>query len=409
MTLDVLTQIFIIFLAAKVMNEIFIRINQSPVIGELLVGIILGPSLLGIIGHSEVLDVLAEIGAIILLFMVGLETSVEDLKKVGTLAITVAILGVVFPFGMTYVTIMALGYPQIEALFVGAALVATSIGITARVLADMGLLDTKEAKLILAAAIVDDILGMIVLTMVSGMAQGSFSIYNTVVIIIEAILFIIAILYFGRKMLSRATGRHSVEQYRTIEGDVTLKYKTRVYRQDSVVDRLRQKDAPFIIVLLACFGISALAQRFGLAAIIGAFFAGMLFTDTKGSYDVEEKMHSVYVLMTPFFFVVMGSKVDLGALASFGLIGLLILLSAVAIISKLLGGYLGALRMGAQSALVVGAGLVPRGEVGIIVAAVGLNVGTIGSDIYSVIVMVSIITTLYAPPLIRTAYGKKSA
>lgn len=407
MNLDALTQIFIIFLAAKVMNEIFVRIDQSPVIGELLVGIILGPSLLGIIGQSEVLDVLAEIGAIVLLFMVGLETSVEDLKKVGRLAVLVATLGVIFPFVMSYLTVVALGYPQIEALFVGAALVATSVGITARVLTDMGLLDTKEAKLILGSAIVDDILGMIVLTMVSGLAEGTFSIYNTVIIIIEALLFIIGIIYFGRRVVSRATGRHTVQQYRTIEGEITLKYKTTIYKQDSVVDRLRQKDAPFIIVLLALFGISALAQRFGLAAIIGAFFAGMLFTDTK-EYDVEGKMHSVYVFMTPFFFVVMGAKVDLWGLTSFSLLGLLILISAVAIVSKLLGGYLGAIKMGRQPALIVGAGLVPRGEVGIIVAAIGLSLGTIDPNIYSIIVLVSIITTMYAPPLIKTAYGKKA-
>jgi len=406
MNLDALTQIFIIFLAAKVMNEIFVRIDQSPVIGELLVGIILGPSLLGIIGQSEVLDVLAEIGAIILLFMVGLETSVDDLKKVGRLAVLVATLGIIFPFAMSYLTVVALGYPQIEALFVGAALVSTSVGITARVLTDMGLLDTKEAKLILGSAIVDDILGMIVLTMVSGLAEGTFSIYNTIIIIIEALLFIIGIIYFGRRVVSRATGRRDVQGYRTIEGEITLKYRTTIYRQDSVVDRLRQKDAPFIIVLLACFGISALAQHFGLAAIIGAFFAGMLFTDTK-EYDVERKMHSVYVLMTPFFFVVMGAKVDLWGLTSFALLGLLILISTVAIVSKLLGGYLGAIKMGHQSALIVGAGLVPRGEVGIIVAAIGLALGTIDQNMYSIIVLVSIITTIYAPPLIRTAYGKK--
>lgn len=406
-TEETLFLIFVAFLAAKVGGEIMERLRMPAVTGELLAGIVLGPSLFNVItSDSSFLDVLAQLGATFLLFSVGMETKISDLRKVGLVAGSVAALGVAVPFVMGYYISLLLAFSSVEAMFIGAALVATSVGITARVLEDMGMINSIEAKIILGAAVVDDILGMIVLTLVSGTSSGSLSTFDTVVIIAEAVCFVAIVVILGTRVVRYAVGKREVYGERTINGSWAIHYRTRAFKRDSWLDKLKQRQAPFVIILVVIFGLSAMASFVGLAAIIGAFFAGLIFSDTKDTYELEHKFEPLNVLLVPFFFVVMGAKVDFANFANVAPVAIVI--TVVAILGKLLGCSLGAASKGERTALIVGAGMIPRGEVGIVVAMIGLNMETIGLDTYSIIVLVSIATTLYAPFLIRTVIKAES-
>ena len=404
---ETLLLIFVAFLAAKVGGEIMERMKLPAVVGELLAGVALGPSILNLITEDQTfLDVLAQLGATFLLFSVGMETKLSELRRVGLVAASVAVLGVVTPFILGYYVSVLLLMSSVEAMFVGAALVATSVGITARVLQDMGMINTTEAKIILGAAVVDDILAMIVLTMVSGSAAGNLDTFHIGIVIAEALCFVAIVTILGTRMVRYASGKREVRGDRMVNGTYAIHYRTTAFRRDSWFDRLVQKEAPFVVVLIVLFGLSAMASYVGLAAIIGAFFAGLIFSDSKETYELEHKFEPLNVLLVPFFFVVMGAKVGFADL--WEVVPLAIVLTVVAILSKLIGCSLGAIRRGERTALIVGAGMVPRGEVGIVVAMIGLNMGTIGTNIYSVIVLVSIVTTIYAPFLIKTVIKAES-
>ncbi|MDQ1371380.1 MAG: Na Exchanger protein [Candidatus Thermoplasmatota archaeon] len=406
-TEDTLLLIFVAFLAAKVGGEIMERLRLPAVTGELMAGIVLGPSILNIITEDQTFfDVLAQLGATFLLFSVGMETKLSELKRVGMVATSVAVLGVVVPFVLGYYVSVLLFMSSVEAMFVGAALVATSVGITARVLQDLGMINSTEAKIILGAAVVDDIIGMIVLTVVSGTATGSLETFDIVIVVAEALCFLAIVTILGTRMVRYASGKREIRGDRMANGGWAIHYRTTAFKRDSWFDRLVQKEAPFVIILVVVFGLSAMASYVGLAAIIGAFFAGLIFSDTKDTYELEQKFEPLNVLLVPFFFVVMGAKVGFANL--WEVVPIAIVLTVVAILSKLVGCSLGAARRGERTALIVGAGMIPRGEVGIVVAMIGLNMGTIGPNIYSAIVLVSIATTLYAPFLIKTVIKAES-
>lgn len=399
--------IFVAFLAAKLGGEVMERMRLPAVTGELIAGIILGPTLLRVITSEDgFLDVLAQLGATFLLFSVGMETKISELKKVGVIASSVALLGVVTPFVLGYYVSVLLFASSVEAMFIATALVATSVGITARVLDDLGMIHTQEAKIILGAAVIDDILGMIVLTLVSGVAVGSITYLSIAIVIAEAICFVAIVTIIGTRVVKYAVGKRDIRSDKTVNGSWSIHYTTRAFKRDSWLDKLKQRQAPFVIILIVIFGLSALASFIGLAAIIGAFFAGLIFSDTKDTYELEEKFDPLNVLLVPFFFVVMGARVNMASFSN--VIPFAIVITVVAILSKLIGCSLGAASRGERTALIVGAGMVPRGEVGIVVAMIGLNMGTIGPASYSVIVLVSIVTTLYAPFLIKTVVKAES-
>lgn len=399
--------IFVAFLAAKLGGEVMERVRLPAVTGELMAGIILGPSLLSIItSEDKFFDVLAQLGATFLLFSVGMETKLSELRKVGLVASSVALLGVVTPFVLGYYVSVLMFASSVEAMFIATALVATSVGITARVLEDLGMIHTQEAKIILGAAVIDDILGMIVLTLVSGVAVGSITYLSIAIVIAEAICFVAIVTIIGTRVVKYAVGKRDIRSDKTVNGNWSIHYTTRAFKRDSWLDKLKQRQAPFVIILIVIFGLSALASFIGLAAIIGAFFAGLIFSDTKDTYELEQKFEPLNILLVPFFFVVMGARVDFASFSS--VIPFAIVITIVAILSKFIGCALGAASRGERTAMIVGAGMVPRGEVGIVVAMIGLNMGTIGQASYSVIVLVSIVTTLYAPFLIKTVIKAES-
>lgn len=388
----ILFQLFFLILLAKVAGMLFELVRLPAVIGEIFAGILVGSTILfdflQLATDIEVLSVLAELGVIFLLFATGLETPFRELKKVGGTALMVAILGVVFPFALGYLLITSSGYPQVEALFIGAALTATSVGITARVIKDMNLMSSVESRVIIGAAVIDDILGLVVLAMVSGVARGgALDIVDTVIVAALAVLFVIAVVFVGSGLLPRARRR--------AKGGVPASTTRGVW----------QRIHPIALALIVCFGLSAMASYVGLAAIVGAFLAGMVFAEFSDIFPVANQFEAINEFLVPFFFLYVGISVDLSNFAGVAL--LVLAVTVVAIATKLLGCGLGAYRLGVKSATIIGVGMSPRGEVGLIIASVGLSLGSISGDMFTVVVFMSLLTTLVAPPLLTRTFRWK--
>ena len=384
-TTKILFDLLLMFAAAKVLGELFERVKQPAVIGEILAGIVLGPYIFGLINPLQVetfhvYEVFAEVGVIILLFSIGLHIKVDDILKVGKTSSVVAILGVILPFFFGYLYTLTSDHTTVEALFIGAAMVATSVGITARVFADLGILDSRVAKVMLAAAVIDDILALLVLAVVTGVGQGTISYVKITLLTLEAAGFIIFLTIIGKGLIPRL-------------GPFLGFFKT--------------KNAPFALALLFCLGLSAVASYIDLAAIVGAFMAGMVLAELNVEFRFSSKFESLYDFLVPFFFVVMGTQVDLSVFTKFNLVGAALILTVFAILGKLIGCGLGAWGLGWKEASVVGVGMVPRGEVGMIVASIGLGMGVISTDLYSIVIFMVIATTILTPPVLAAMISRK--
>lgn len=398
----VLLDLFIMFAAAKIVGAVFERFRQPAVIGELLAGILIGPFVFGWVGvpdvgtidqfhgdeplAEEVLHsihhVISELGVIILLYFVGLETRISDILRVGMRALVIGVIGIILPFVMGYGLASALGNPTPQALFIGTALVATSVGITARVLRDMGYLRTVEARIILGAAVIDDILAMVLLAIVSGMgATGEVSFGNVSLLVLQAVGFTALVVVVG----TLGMRRYSVH-----------------------LDAIPIRNSPFVVSMIIMLGLAALSVNIGMAAIIGAFLAGMIFAEAREHYDLEHTSQPVYEFLVPFFFVITGTQVDPSVFLDLNIVSIAAIVTVVAIIGKLIAGAVGGYGMGTRSMSILGVGMVPRGEVGIIVAGIGLTQGAITEDIFSVIVVMSIVTTLMAPPVLKVLYAGRA-
>ncbi|MEW5759983.1 MAG: cation:proton antiporter [Candidatus Thermoplasmatota archaeon] len=393
----ILVQIFIIFLAAKIAGELFVRVRQPPVLGELLVGIIIGNFffyMLLLDKSMEIFNVLAELGIVFLLFTIGLETKITELRKVGWTATLVAIFGVLVPFGLCATYILYLQRSIAEAMFIGAVTVATSVGITARVLRDINVIATVEAKIILGAAVIDDVLGMIVLGIVSmvGGIKTTHGIFDIFIAGTLAVIFVLVVMFLGDWIV------------RLVAGATELHPKIPIGKED-MLRRLRMRNAPFAIALILCFGLSALATYFGLAAIIGSFLAGMAFAEIKERYGLVERMDSINDFLVPFFFVVMGMGVVVGDV--WGITVIVTVITLLAIAGKLFGCGLPAYKLGRRSMAIIGIGMVPRGEVGLIIAMAGYKLGVIDESMFSVAVLMCMATTLISPPILKYLYKKK--
>jgi Kef-type K+ transport system membrane component KefB len=303
-----------------------------------------------------------------------LETRLDDVKRVGGSAFAVGVIGVVVPFvgGAFWAHALEPDWPH--SLFVAAAFVATSAGITAAVLKQMGALRRTESRVILGAAVIDDILAMLLLGVVVAIqAGGPLRVGRLLVVAGEAIGFVLVVGWFGTLMMRRGA---------------------------KWLERTRDPMSPLLVVLVLCLGLAWIATRFGLAAIIGAFLAGMIASETRQRAQLEEQMQPLLALLTPFFFVLTGAKVELARLATGHALWLLLIATLLALGTKLVGGWLGALRLGPRSALIVGVGMMPRGEVGIVVAALGLSAGVFGDLMYAVIIAMSLLTSVIAPPFL---------
>jgi Na+:H+ antiporter len=370
-----LLELFAIFVWAKVFGEIFEQMSLPGVLGEILAGVILGPHATALVSPSETVGSIAEIGAIFLLFTVGLETRPSDLVRVGKQALNVALAGVAVPFILGFTYLAAKGEPRHEAVFVAAAMVATSVGITARVLSDMHVLHTQVARVILGAAVFDDILGMVLLTIVTGLAAGEgFQWLHIGVLIAEAIGFAIFMIYYGPGI---------------------------VRRMQPGLRRMSTHDAPLVLALAICLGLSVAATKIGMAAIIGAFFAGLVFADYDPEWRLSPRAHGINELLAPFFFFVMGSRLDI-SLFTRKVFLTAVVISLLALVSKVVGCGLPVLRKrGWREALQIGVGMTPRGEVALIVALLGLQMNVISQQAYAVVIFMTAVTTIIAPLALR--------
>jgi Kef-type K+ transport system membrane component KefB len=326
---------------------------------------------------NEVLRILADLGVMFLLFRVGLEVKSSELMKVGGTAATVATAGVIVPFALGWGIAALWGEPHIEAIFIGAAMVATSVGITAQVLAAKGLLQARASRIILAAAVVDDVLGLIVLAIVSSIAKGAVNWLDLAIIAGLAIGFTVFVARFGTPTMQTVVPK--------VERNLNL------------------VEAQFAVALTLLFGLSLLAVYAGVAAIIGAFLAGMALSETV-DHRVHELTNGVTELLVPFFLVGIGLHFDLSAFANGRAIALALVILIAAAVSKFVGCGLGALALGRAEAVRIGVGMIPRGEVGMVVAQIGLGMGVMAQSTYGVIVFMSVATTLIAPPLLNLAF-----
>lgn len=373
----------IVFVSAKLMAELFERINQPGIVGEIMAGVLIGPSVLGWLAPSEFLTALSDLGAMFLLFRVGLEVKSSELMKVGGTATLVACTGVIVPFLMGWAILLFWGEPSNEAIFVGASMVATSVGITAQVLSAKGLLHEVSSRIILAAAVIDDVLGLLVLAVVSSLTHGKVNLLQLSLTAFLAVAFTVIVAKWGT---------HAMERF-----------------VPHVEKRMRLSEPQFVLAMAMLFGLSLLSVWIGVAAIVGAFLAGMALAESTGP-RVRHLSNGVAELLVPFFLAGIGLRVDLSAFSNWSNAVLAATILAAAVVSKFIGCGLGAWGMGKAEALRIGVGMIPRGEVGMVVAQIGLGFGIIRQNIYGVVVFMSVATTIVAPPLIKIAYrGVKAA
>lgn len=366
----------LVFGTAKILGEISERLALPSIVGEILAGVLLGASVLNWVEPGQITQ-FSDLGVMFLLFRVGLEVKASDLFQVGRVASLVALLGVLLPFAMGYAIYIYTGSNQIEALFVGAAMVATSVGITAQVLAAKGLLNVRASRIILAAAVIDDILGLIVLAIVSSMARGSVDVLQLTTTAGLSIGFTLFVLSFGSRTMGRVL--------------------------PGIDRRLRGGESQFSLAMILLFALAVFASYAGVAAIIGAFLAGVALAESV-SHRVQDLAQGVTELLVPFFLAGIGLALDVNVLRDPRTLTLAAVITVAAIVSKLLGCGLGALSLGWPDARRIGAGMVPRGEVGMVVAQLGAAMGIVSKATYGVVVVMAVLTTVVAPVLLALTF-----
>jgi Kef-type K+ transport system membrane component KefB len=370
--LDVMLGIFLLFVGAKFGEEVARRLGQPPVIGELLGGFLVGPGALGWVTPGETALVLAELGVVVLLFSVGLEVRLDDLLAVGRPAVQTALIAMILPMVFGIAIGLGIGSEPATAAFVGLALAATSIGITSRVLAHLGVLDQTFARVVLGAAVIDDVLALILIGLVSGVAAGDVS-ASTLFVAVAAV----ALVVLGFAAARRARGlRREVFTWPLFA------------------------DTPLVPSFILMFALALVSAAIGLAAIIGAFVAGLVVAETEARDELEHEIRPLGLIFTPFFFAVTGAQLDLSSLGDLGVVGITVALATVGVLTKAAGGILGAWSIGRWGAAAVGSGMVPRGEVGIVVANLGLAAGILDPGLFSAVLLAVVLTTILAPYLL---------
>ncbi|HUR00533.1 MAG TPA: cation:proton antiporter [Gemmatimonadaceae bacterium] len=367
--------------SAKLLGALAQRIGQPAVLGELIAGIILGSSVLGLLDPREpVIRLLSELGVIVLLFEIGLQTELRSMAKVAGTATVVALVGVVLPFALGYAVISGLlGLDRIPALVCGAALTATSVGISARVLSDLGQLSSREGQVVLGAAVIDDVVGLIVLSVVSGIvAGGGWTIAGVALTTAIAVGFLV-IAIVGGKFLARPI------------------FKT--------LDSVRAPGTLGVVALAFAFVLSALAATSGSAMILGAFSAGLILNGTPGRFEIERVATTIGYFLVPVFFASVGAAVQLSAFTDMRILLIALLLIVAGVIGKFAAAYAPWTFRGNKK--LIGIAMIPRGEVGLIFAQMGLATQAISPPLYSAITLMVLVTTFLAPPLLARAAPAK--
>lgn len=404
----ILVALAVMLIVAKIGGELFERIRQPAVLGELIGGIILGNLVLfGFTGAeplktSEVIAAIAELGVIILLFEVGLESDLNEMKAVGWSSLLVAVLGVVAPFFLGWVVAAWFipGESRLVHIFIGATLCATSVGITARVFKDLGKLATREARIILGAAVIDDVLGLMILAVVAGAIKatatgGALSVFGVGLIASKTLVFLIGSIVLGQLLVPRLL---------------------------RTAGRLQSGGVLLTLAIAFCLLLSWAAAKVGLAPIVGAFAAGLVLDEVhykparaRKERDLQDLLRPVSMVLVPIFFVVMGMKVDLRFFARPQSLGFALALTLAAIVGKQICSA-GVIERGTNR-LAIGVGMIPRGEVGLIFAGIGATLmlpnssgvseAVIGPATFGAVVIMVVITTLVTPPLLKWSLDRK--
>ncbi|MCQ6560025.1 cation:proton antiporter [Paenibacillus mendelii] len=371
--------ILIIILATKLAGDLSVRIGQPAVVGKLLIGIIIGPAMLGWVTNSTIIDELSEIGVLMLMFMAGLETNMDDLKRSFKSSLAVATGGIILPFLGGYLIGLAIGMETSHSVFLGLLLSATSVSISVQSLKDLGLLKSRESTTILGAAILDDILVVVLLAFVMSIFGGQD--VNLALVVGKKFVFFLLVGLFiwqGIKWVMRWLAP------------------------------LRVTESVISAGLIVCFFLAYVAEQFGVAGIIGAFAAGLAISQTNYKEEVEHKLEPIaYTIFVPIFFVSVGFSVSFKGIGD--QIWLLIVITIVAILTKLVGSGIGARLTGfsTRSSIGIGSGMVSRGEVALIIATIGLQAGLLEQKYFTVLVIAVIITTLVTPFLLKKTMGGK--
>jgi Kef-type K+ transport system membrane component KefB len=371
--MDIILEVFLIFAGAKAAGELFVRLRLPALAGELLVGVLLGPHVLGWVHVDRASTALADVGIVVLLFSAGLESPLGDLLAVGRSALLASAGGVILTVAASFAALVLLGIDGGIAATAALALAASSVGVAARAFGDLGALESPPARVVLGAAVVDDVLVLAALPLVQGVGTGSSAV-EVAAGVVGAVAFVIAVAVVGPRLARRHGTR--------------------------ILDVPRIRRSPFVLALVLCLGLAALAERVGLAALIGAFLAGMVVAETEHRDGLQPQMEPLFDFLVPFFFVVSAARVDPGALADAGP-GFLAAVLAAALLAKPVGCAAAAAGLSRRRRLVVGAGMLPRGEVTLAVATSVAGIGASGGQLYAALVGAVLLSTLLAAPLLQ--------
>jgi Kef-type K+ transport system membrane component KefB len=378
----ILLTLFYILVAAKIGGELAERIKQPPVLGELIAGVIVGSSVLGLVKESDIILILAQIGAIVLLFEAGVTSEYESFMKVKLWAFVVACVGVTFPFILGYLITHFSGFGTIESIFIGATLTATSVGITVRVFQDLGKIRSKEAQIVIGAAVADDVIGLIILASVIGIvSSGSFSIISVSKITGLAVAFLASAFLIGN-----------------VAAAPLLR----------LIHRMRVRGVLFVFSFSFCLIMSFFSQLVGLAPIVGAFAAGLILSRTEHKEHIDSQVKPVADIFVPIFFIMTGAAVNVAHFnpfdpANHSIWVLALLLFFAAVVGKIVSGFSVLEKL---NKWVIGVGMIPRGEVGLIFAAYGLSHKVIDQRLYVVLLLVITATTFITPPILKQLLHK---
>jgi Kef-type K+ transport system membrane component KefB len=370
---DLLIVLVALLLSTKLLGALSQRIGQPAVVGELIAGVLLGNSVLGILDPADpVILSFAELGVLVLLFEIGLHTDLKSLMRVGSEAGVVALAGVALPFGLGYGVASALGLSTIASIVAGASLTATSIGISARTLSDLSQLNTSEGQIVLGAAVLDDIVGLVILSVVSGLVGGAaLSIGGVAVTSAIAVGFVMAAVILGSILVPPA--------FRAIA-------------------QIEATGALGVIGLAFAFLLAWLAASAGSATIIGAFSAGLILHATPQRVAIEKATTQLGLFFVPIFFASVGAAIELESLGDARVLAIGSALIVVGVLGKFVAGYAPFWFRGKKS--LIGIAMIPRGEVGLIFARMGLATGALTSQLYSAVAMMVLVTTFITPPLL---------
>jgi Na+:H+ antiporter len=373
-------QIVIILLATKMAGQLSIRLGQPSVLGKIIVGIILGPALLGWVHDTEIVSVFSEIGVLLLMFLAGLETNLKDLNQNKKAAILVAVGGIVAPILLGYMGSQIYDLSNAESIFIGLLLAATSVSISVQTLRELGWLNSKEGSTLLGAAVLDDIIVVILIAIAMSFFAGSDT--NLALLIGKKILFFVIIILASKWLVPKFI---------------------------QLFSKFKVTEASLSAGLIICFGFAYFAEAVGVAGIIGTFFAGIAIAQTKFKEEIEHKVEPIANgLFVPFFFVSIGLAVSFDGISN--QVGFIVIFSVIAIVSKFIGSGIGAKVSGfnTKSSMGIGAGMISRGEVALILAAMGLESGLLPTQYYTAMIIVVILTTLVTPPLLKMFFGTRN-